>query len=113
MTNSRTLEIEFNSTQLGPVLPDAGLNPTQIQLAVQMVLEATQCVIEATTQRVHFLGGNVDMSDRIPQKFSSPATQELIVAYNKVSRQTFSELALLPLGYLDSKPRSSITLQRE
>lgn len=113
LTRFRTLDIEFNSTQLGPVSANARLNPAQSRLAIQMVLEATQYVIDAIQQRVLFLGGNVDQAEIIPLKFTSKTTQELVLAYNKVSRSIcICSLSFL-LDYPGFRLQNSIYPQRK
>jgi hypothetical protein len=80
--------VEFNSTQVGPVLQNAGsMNSTQTQLALQMILEACRFVVDQTQQRVLLLGGAVmDNAEKIPTKFLSPSTQELVTTYNTILR---------------------------
>lgn len=83
----RTLELEFNSTQLGPVThANERLNPTQTELAIQMIFEASRVVLDLTQQRVLFLGGVVDSTVSISSRFSSKRTQELVNAFNNVLR---------------------------
>ena len=83
----RTLELEFNSTQLGPVTrANERSNPTQTELAIQMIFEASRVVLDLTQQRVLFLGGVVDSTVSISSRFSSKRTQELVNAFNNVLR---------------------------
>jgi hypothetical protein len=65
---------------------NGSLNPTQTQLAIQIVLEASRVVLELTQQRVLVLGGVVDSAVSIPSRFASRRTQELVNAFNNILR---------------------------
>jgi hypothetical protein len=62
------------------------VNPTQTQLAIQMILEASQAVLDLAQQRVLVLGGVVDSTVTISSRFASKRTQELVNAFNNILR---------------------------
>ena len=82
----RSLDIEVNTPQTGPVtLPAGGLHPAQSILALNMVISAAEAATEAAVGRVESLRGDYQEELRI-EGGRSDVGDVVLRAYEKVTR---------------------------